>query len=286
MNPAPKLLVPSAPMGRAALLALALLAAAPAQAIIGGTATTAFMHVSNGVQITDNWVLTARHVGSLSVNMLYSNGWGQATIAARYELGGGAFPANDLALLRLATPIAAAPALGLLATELLPGVLATPLAATIATGRNQLPRGFAVTGITEVVDAIDPDGDLPLLPVPVSYLISTNGSGQPPIVQGGDSGGGLFLGAVSDSSGALLMGISSAQLQDDARTPIGSAFVQLASHRSWIDDTMAADLVDSQLALWLPSAVPEPATWALLLAGAAALAARRRRPADQGTSLP
>lgn len=272
----------------AGLLGLLLLAAAPAQAILGGTPTTAFAHVGNGVQITDNWVLTARHVASLGVGNPYSNGFGQAPIAARYNLGTGDFPANDLALLRLAAPIAGAPALGLLATELLPGVLSVPLVATIATGRNQQPRGYAVTGITEVVDQIDPDDDGPKGLVPVNYLLSINGGGLLPIVQGGDSGGGLFLGAVADSTGALLMGISSAQLQDDQKTPIGSAFVQLSSHRSWIDSTMAGDLVDDQMALWLPSAVPEPGAWALLLAGGAALAMRRRaaRSAAQGTSLP
>jgi len=270
----------------AAPLVLALLAAAPAHAILGGAATTAFKHVSNGVQITDNWVLTARHVGGLTVNTLYSNGWGQAQIGARYNLGGGDFPANDLALLRLASPIGSAPALQLLATALRPGELATPLAATIATGSIQVPRGFAATGITGVVDLIDPDGAGSRPAVSVSYLISVNGSGLLPIVQGGDSGGALFLGAVSDSTGALLMGISSAQLQDETKAPLGSAFVQLASYRNWIDGTMAADLTDGQLPLWLSAPVPEPGAWALLLAGGAVLAARRRRPACQGTSLP
>lgn len=272
----------------AGMLGLLLLAAAPAQAILGGTPTASFAHVSNGVQITDNWVLTARHVASLGVGDPYSNGFGQAAIAARYNLGVGDFPANDLALLRLAAPIANAPTLALLATELRPGVLSVPLAATIATGRNQQPRGFAVTGITEVVDQIDPDDGGPKGLVPVNYLLSINSGGLRPFVQGGDSGGGLFLGAVADSNGALLMGISSAQLQDDRKAPIGSAFEQLSSHRSWIDSTMAADLFDDQVALWLQSAVPEPGTWALLLAGGAALAMRRRaaRPAVQGTSLP
>jgi hypothetical protein len=269
------------------LLGAALLAALPAQAIVGGTPTSAFAHVSNGVQITDNWVLTARHVGKLGVGSLYHNGYGEALVASRYTLGGGAFPANDLALLRLATPISAAPTLSLLATELLPGVLATPLPVTIASGANQLPRGFAPTTLTEVVDRIDPDDAGPLGPVPVSYLLSVHGSGVRPYVQGGDSGGGLFLGTVADSSGALLLGISSAQLQDATKVPIGSAFVQLASFRGWIDSTMAADLADSQLVRWVAAPVPEPAGWALLLAGGVALAARARRcRPGQGTSLP
>jgi hypothetical protein len=53
---------------------------------------------------------------------------------------------------------------------------------------------------------------------------------------------------------------------------------------------MANDLADSQVANWVFAPVPEPAAWALLLAGGAALAGRaRRRPARsarQRASLP
>ena len=142
-----------------------------------------------------------------------------------------------------------------------------------------------------MVDRIDPDGTGDRLPVAVAYLFSRNGGNRLPIVEGGDSGGGLFLGAVADSTGALLMGISSAKLSDNG-VDTGSAFVQLSRHRSWIDSTMAGDLADDQRVLWLPSAVPEPGAWALLLAGGALLAARRRAALPgvsstaQGTSLP
>jgi MYXO-CTERM domain-containing protein len=94
-------------------------------------------------------------------------------------------------------------------------------------------------------------------------------------VQGGDSGGGLFRGHVGDSTAAPLMGITSALLDLDSGGH-GSAFVQLAAYRHWIDGTMAADLHDAQLARWV-SAVPEPAGWALWGAGLLALAAARRR---------
>ena len=85
---------------RAAAAALLLCAAGAAQAIVGGTDTSAFGQVDSGVQITDNWVLTARHVG-YAVGGTYSNGYGSSTIAARYELGGGVTLQNDLSLLRL-----------------------------------------------------------------------------------------------------------------------------------------------------------------------------------------
>jgi hypothetical protein len=272
-----------------AALGLALLAGLPAQAIVGGTATSAFAHVGQGVQITNSWVLTARHLG-LTVGGSYSNGWGMALVAARYDLGSGAFPADDLTLLRLASPISAAPDLGLLATLLPAGLLATPLTVTITTDNNQSPRGFAVTTLTGVLDQLDPDGTGGSGPVDVHYLVSAHGANQLPHVEGGDSGGGLFLGAVADSTGALLMGINSALLLNGQSTPVGSAFVQLASQRSWIDQTMANDLADSQVANWVFAPVPEPAAWALLLAGGAALAGQaRRRPARsarQRASLP
>ena len=40
---------------------------------------------------------------------------------------------------------------------------------------------------------------------------------------------------------------------------------------------MLANLSDTQVANWVSTAVPEPATWVLWLAGAAALAALRQR---------
>ena len=96
-----------------------------------------------------------------------------------------------------------------------------------------------------------------------------------PYVQGGDSGGGLFLGHVSTHSSPLL-GIGSAQFSDVISPGVGfaSAYVQVAAYRSWIDNVMHTDLADGQTALWIGTPIPEPATWALGLAGLVALAAR------------
>ncbi len=260
---------------------LCLAAALPAQAIVGGTATTAFAQVSNGVQFAPNWVLTARHIG-LTANGIYSNGYGSSLVAARFDLGDGPQLVNDLALLRLSTPIDA-PALDLLA-DLLPfGTLAVPMPVTLVTGSNQVPRGFAFGELSEVIGQIDPDDDGPLGLYDVKWLLTYDASHGAPYVQGGDSGGGLFLSHAVDSAGSALLGISSAQLQfdDSEGGGFGSGFVQLAAYRGWIDTTMADDLSDSQLARWV-SAVPEPASWALWLGGAGLLAAalRRRRQAD------
>lgn len=263
----------------AALASALLVAALPAQAIVGGTNTPNFKHVDSGVQFTDNWVLTANHVG-YAVGGTYSNGYGASTIAARYNLGPGPFPANDLALLRLGTAVAA-PALQLTDTVLLPGLLALPQGVTIATGLNQSPQGYAFTELREALDSVDPDDAGPLPAVPVSWLVTYSASHGVPYVQPGDSGGGLFWGHVTDSDGAVLLGITSAQFYDPLTFEYASGFVQLASYRSWIDSTMAADLTDSQLPNWV-SAVPEPSSWALLLTGGLLLAgvARRKRRAS------
>jgi len=54
----------------------------------------------------------------------------------------------------LTTPIAA-PALGLLSGPLPVGSLASPLAVTVTTGRNQLPRGFRQTILAKVIDEVE-----------------------------------------------------------------------------------------------------------------------------------
>jgi len=254
----------------------ALLAGAlPAQAIVGGVSTTAFGQVDNGVQITNSWVLTARHVG-LAVGGSYSNGFGSAVIAARYDLGPGPTLVNDLALLRLAMPISSAPVLDLLSDVLPVGAYSPALAVTMATGSNQTPRGYAFAEMAEVIDQIDISNNQTPDIRAVRWLLTYKPDHTAPYVQGGDSGGGLFYGHVTDSSGSWLMGITSAQLQDDKKVPFGSGFVQLAAYRGWIDSTMATDLADNQLAHWV-SAVPEPSTWALWLAGAGLLAGTARR---------
>lgn len=262
---------------RLALGAALLVANGHAAAIVGGTPTTdfdvvgAFSTGASGVQITDSWVLTARHVGAAS-GATFTDGFGSAIVAQRYQLSGPGFPQNDLALLRLATPIPIA-ALPIESTLLPPGELAAPIAATMASGANQAPRGYGHTLVQEVLDEVDPDDAGPLPTVPVNWLLAHTASSGPPYVQGNDSGGGLFLGQVSDSS--TLLGIASAAFTDEQDPTLhASGFVQLAAYRDWIDATMAADPFDTQTVLWV-SSVPEPASL-LLWAGALALAGARR----------
>jgi hypothetical protein len=238
-----------------------------AHAIVGGTPTTEFGQVDSGVLIARNWVITARHVG-FTTGSTYANGFGSSHVAARYDAASGPFPLDDLALLRLDTAIAA-PQLSLLGDALAAGTNYN-IAATITTGSNQQPRGYAFTTIHEFQPTYDEDGSGANPPVRTNWLVGHSDDFGAPYLEGGDSGGGLFLGQHSSvTPGTLLWGINSGQsVEHHASGPdtYSSLFVQLASYRSWIDATMAADASDAQTAQWV-SAVPEAPTQALLLAG-------------------
>ncbi len=248
-----------------------LVGALPAQAIVGGIETTAFKNVNNGesnsgVQFTDNWVLTANHLGN-SLGGVYGNGYGSATVDYLSAI-------DDLVLLHLETPISAAPKLDLLADSLPVGQLAT-----IVSAKNQAPNmhGYAFTEVVKVTDEGDP---LVFMRSLITYLPPLG----VPYVQGGDSGGGLFLGQVTDSGGSVLMGITSVLYPaPDGFSGLSSGFIQLSAFRGWIDSTMANYYVENggtpQVADWV-LAVPEPSSWALFAAGGALLlsvSARRPR---------
>lgn len=258
--------------------------AAPAQAIENGTPTMAFAPVGFfGVQVAPDWVLTVHHVAAAffptgAGTIDFNNGLGTRPVLARYDApGAGEFPANDLTLLRLAPGSGAGASFYLpLASDLYtPGSFA-PLPVTIASAANSpLPRGYGQTSLSGFEAFTDPDGDGPLGPVPTNYLLSLDANVY---VQGGDSGGGLFWGHVTDASSPLL-GLSSAQLGQPGQPPAGSAFVLLAAYRDWIDQTLASAPGNGQQLQWV-SVVPEPATaalWALGLAGLAGQATARAR---------
>ncbi len=255
------------------LLVLLAALAAPAQAIVGATPTTAFGAVGQGVQVTPDWVFTVAHY-VLGVGQTYNNGYGSRTVAATfYAPGAGAFPENDFALMRLVPEASSATTPYLVVNDAtVPNGTFAPLPFTIVSGANSGPaRGAAFTTVSESAVLIDPDDGGPLPPVVANYLLSWDSAVY---VQGGDSGGGLFAGHVTDAS--VLWGLSSAQLTDAQDMPIGSGFVQPGAYRSWIDATLRADPFDNEAVLWA-SAVPEPAVWLLWAAGLGAVALARRR---------
>ncbi|MDC8770232.1 trypsin-like serine protease [Roseateles albus] len=264
----------------ATLLSLGL--AQSAHAIVGGTATTAFEQVSgsaaSAVQIAPNWVLTARHVG-LGIGSSFSNGLGNSVVAARYNAGNGVQLSDDLALLRLTSSIAG-PQLDLWADSLAPapvGSWYSGLDATIVSGKNHSPRGYGFTQVVDFIPQLDvTDNSINDLAT-VNYLQAVSPGNAAPYVQGGDSGGALFRGHVTDSTSAL-WGITSAV--DVTAGVHSSLFVQLASYRSWIDQTMLADTADIQTAHWI-SAVPEVSSSLMMLLGLAGMGfvagARTRR---------
>ncbi len=277
-----------------ALFALALLSSS-AQAINGGTATTDFKNVSDGVQFAPNWVLSASHVG-FGVNGTYTNGHGSALIDAVYLAPGASGLNNDLVLVHLASPINSAPVLQLSSTVLATTTLdwlnpSLNVDVTLSTDSNQAPRGYAHAQLREfagtLFDDHDNDPNTPELEYVVNWYITHQNNLGSPYVQSGDSGGGLFLGHVTDNTSPLL-GLGSALLFDllgpDTNT-FASAYVSVASYRSFIDNTMMANLADDQMPNWVGTLVPEPATWALwLTAGVAGVWWRRRLGSAEGAS--
>ena len=243
----------------------------PAHAIINGAPTASFTAVgelggTSGVLIADNWVLTAAHVAnSLTIgSSSFVSLDGSSLIDAIYTFSSADFPSHDIALVHLSSSLdIATPLLNdLVITS---GQVASLGTLTLASAQNQSPNGYAITTAYGVTSTY-PVGDAP--PVTVNWLL-TNGDAR---VQGGDSGSALFAGEITDSAGEVLLGIGSAFLiNDDTGMAEGSAHVQVASYRNWIDATMASS---GQQAIWA-SSVPEPSSLLLCALGGLAILARR-----------
>lgn len=258
------------PFSASAALAAALCCALPAQAIVNGTATTSFSAVgalggASGVLIADNWVLTAAHVANaLSVGTSsFSALDGSSLIDAVYTFSSAAFPNNDIALVHLSTALDIDNPI-LNDVVIRSNQVASLGTLTMATAQNQDPNGYATTTAQRVYTTYTSGG----VTSTVNWLVTT---GQA-YVQSGDSGSALFKGAVADSAGAVLLGVASAALTNDTTgANEGSAFIQVANYKTWIDATLASS---GQQVLWA-SSVPEPSTLVLYALGGLAFLALR-----------
>ncbi|MGH6647192.1 trypsin-like serine protease [Aquabacterium sp.] len=260
----------SRPLLASCAVAVALCGALPAHAIVNGTNTSSFSAVgalgsASGVLVADNWVLTAAHVASgLSLgSSSFSTLDGSSLVDAVYTFSSAAFPNNDIALVHLSSALdTATPILNDLVVK--SSQIAALGTLTMATAQNQIPNGYATTTASAAVSTNTSHG----VTSTVNWLV-TNGQAY---LQSGDSGSALFKGAVTDSAGAVLLGIASAALTNDTTgASEGSAFTQVASYKTWINSTMASS---GQQVSWV-SSVPEPSSLALYALGGLAILALR-----------
>jgi hypothetical protein len=269
-------------LGQCAIMALALCLPWSAHAIVNGADTPLYSAIgevsgASGILISDNWALTAAHVaaGIVPDVTTFEGLTGSTPIDAVYFFADVDFPNHDIALLHLSTAIAAS--LPVLNDVMVSASEAAQLGElTIVSAQNATPNGSGVTyGQSALTTYEGLNGT-----ATVNWLVTQGGSS----VEGGDSGGALFLGTPSDSQGAVLMGVVSAAAYEIVgnQAPDESTFVQVAAYKSWIDNTMAAS---GQSATWSSTpvsvssaVVPEPSTAAMFaLCGLAAVAHGRTR---------
>jgi V8-like Glu-specific endopeptidase len=238
------------------------MASAPAFAIVAGTASANFQDVgdlsgASGVLIAPNWVLTAAHVadGVMLNSTQYISALGSSLIDAKYTFDNLAHPSNDIALVHLTNSINGAyPVLNDVRYNTSAKVTALG-ALTMTSAQNQAPQGYGYTTGKSAMSSYSAGS----ITSTVNWIV-TNGGAK---VQPGDSGGGLFLGKVSDSAGAILLGVASASMTTSGGGSM-SAFVQTAPYKTWIDTTMASS---GQRAVWTTTTVPEASTLALTMLG-------------------
>ncbi len=249
----------------------------PARALTGASvaAPGAFAHVgavggTSGVLVAPNWVLTAAHVGA--VGSTFASALGSGEVAAKYTFPGAGTRHNDIGLLYLKDPIAwdaAFPRLNGVALE--PGAVPDTTQVTLTSARSAMPGrpAYGTARLVAVVNTLR-EGNVTTTP---NWLV-TGGTGVH--VEGGDSGGGLFYGAVDDSLQGVLLGVASVAIRLDGSTVV-SGVVQVAPYRAWIDGVIALHTPGQSVTWAAASPVPEPATAGLFLAGWAMLAVILRR---------
>lgn len=230
--------------------ALVCVPSAPSYALTNASPTSSYSAVgdlgtASGVQVAPNWVLTATHVavGLIANTSSFVSTAGRSIVDAVYPFSTQAFPANDISLVHLATPVNSS--LPFLPSSVLNTSDASLLGSvTLVSAQNDVPNGVGEAAGKGTMTMMRTASG----PATVNLLI-TQGSAS---VQGGDSGSALLRGLPTDSLNASLIGIASAEMGNST-----SGYVQPAAYRAWIDKTMAPS---SQHVKWLPVPVPEPST--------------------------
>lgn len=253
-----------------ALFCLSAFPSTPAHALRGSETSSDFAWVGtlstggDGVLVAPNWVLTAAHVartgGSFQTNA------GSAPVAAIFKAGTLGFPDDDLALLYLGSALDVEIFPAIAGAVLSPGDALAYGAVTLVAAQDAMTRQYVYSSLVTAFPEVTTDDGVTHS---TWYAVAGSRTDTLPLLQGGDSGSGLFSGHLGAGDDPTLMGIASATCNTRY-----SCFVQPAAYRAWIDSTMSTSGQNLQ---WTLAPVPEPAAWALLTVGLALIGAARGR---------
>ncbi|WP_418320783.1 trypsin-like serine protease [Piscinibacter sakaiensis] len=251
--------------------------ATPGLALTAATTApaNAYAHIGNvggtsGVLIAPNWVLTAAHNISGSVLGSFESEAGTSNVLASYKYPGHSYPSHDIGLLYLATSLNAGGAFPLLNSTAIGQSQVRGLGPVTLTSAKRGTAGRPVTGVGSVALALDTVVWEGATHTP-NWLITSG----PVYVEGGDSGGGLFMGNVDSSSNAVLLGVTTTLLGGGGFN--SSGHVQTAPYMPWINSTIRS-VTPGQAAQWTMavSPVPEPPAVLMMALGLGFLYRRRK----------
>lgn len=187
----------------------------------------------SGIQIAPSWIVTAAHVAP-TVDSFFTNHYGAAAVAGIVRAQTTApsdsplpgAPRDDLALVRLTSPIAAPYLPRLLDDEMLMHRRANPDACTLVSNNPGLSHRYA--GFARVQALIRREG---------YEFVLAEGDGVNLV--SGDSGSAMFLGFLRHASvEAVLFGVASARTVDKKGQNIG-VYARVGAHRKMMDEAMA-----------------------------------------------
>lgn len=253
-----------------ALFCLSAFPSTPAHALRGSETSSDFAWVGtlstggDGVLVAPNWVLTAAHVGRTGGS--FQTAVGSAPVAAVFKAGTLGFPDDDLALLYLGSALDVGALPRVYGNVLYANDALAYGAVTLVAAQDSNTQQYVHSALVTAYPLFTTEDGVVHA---TWYVAAGSRTDTSPLLQGGDSGSGLFAGHLDGHDEALLMGIASATCNTRY-----SCFVQPAAYREWIDSTMNAS---GQGVQWSLAPVPEPSTSALLGAGLVMIATWRGR---------